>query len=192
MDNAPDWHAVEERLFEESKTAILQFATEHPDEIFSFFAYYTEPYYGNFLLFLETYANALKAAQENEQQAIARRKSMLRTEGMWISAKSFTTHPSVTYHAPSVGNLTSTYFANIQFDGWEEFAESEEYPKGQEWNDDYLEGNVRIVIWKVVERLIEEDIFEELRLASPFFIGYEVHDEEMVILRILHWLKQAS
>jgi hypothetical protein len=187
MPSAPDWQQVEERLFEESKAAILQFAVAHPDEVYAIFTYYSEPYCGCFTLFIDTLAHSLQVARYHEQNAIRRRKQMLNHEQMWTSAKYFSTQPPVRYHTPSVGSFATPFFASVQFEGWQEFADSDDYPKAEAWQDDYLEGNTRIVIWKVLERLIESGVFEQLLLASPFYLGYELHDEELVILRILHW-----
>ena len=53
--------------------------------------------------------------------------------------------------------------------------------------DDYLESNARLVLWRVTERLVEDDAFAVLKMASPFMIGYGIHDQEETILRFLNW-----
>ena len=50
-----------------------------------------------------------------------------------------------------------------------------------------MEGNLRIVLWKAIERLIASDAFAPLCLASPFRVGYQLHERELVVLRILNW-----
>jgi hypothetical protein len=41
-----DWQALEDRLFEQSTAVLRQFAAEHPEVLCSFFAYDTNPAYG--------------------------------------------------------------------------------------------------------------------------------------------------
>ncbi len=62
-----DWQSLEDRLYEQSKVIIQQFAAEHPDITCSFFAYETDPIEGYFMLGFDTYENALRMVQENEQ-----------------------------------------------------------------------------------------------------------------------------
>lgn len=48
MVNAPNWEEIEETLFVKAQTAILQFATEYPDEVCSFFVFAWIPVEGDF------------------------------------------------------------------------------------------------------------------------------------------------
>lgn len=50
-----DWQSLEDRLYEQSRAIILQFAAEHPDVLCSFFAYDTDPKEGYFFLGFDTY-----------------------------------------------------------------------------------------------------------------------------------------
>ncbi|BFH63209.1 hypothetical protein PAJ34TS1_38010 [Paenibacillus azoreducens] len=52
-----------------------------------------------------------------------------------------------------------------------------------------LEGNLSIVFWKVIDRLIREGRFSGLNMASPFFTGYTFHDKAPILLRIINWDK---
>jgi hypothetical protein len=47
-------------------------------------------------------------------------------------------------------------------------------------------------MWRVAERLVSEDAFAPLLLASPFMVGYSVHDQEEAILRLLNWPRNAQ
>src|SRR6185369_4049867 len=75
---------------------------------------------------------------------------------------------------------------------WRDLAESRDYPHGAEHEDDYLASNARLVMWRVAERLVSEDAFAPLSLASPFMVGYSVHDEEEAILRLLNWPRNVQ
>lgn len=182
-----DWQALEDRLFEQSKAIILQFAAEHPDVTCSFFAYDTNPTYGKFLLSFESYENMLRAAKVDERRAIANREKMLSRPWSWRLARS-RIH-SVSDSSPNVGYFSYHVYAKIHFKELEELSESGAYPQTtSEAVDNYLDGNVRIVLWKVVERLIEASAFAPLRSASPFRVGYQFHDDgHFVVLRLLNW-----
>jgi hypothetical protein len=187
MEAVFDWQALEEQLIKQSREAIRQFATEYPDVTCSFFAYDVNPIYGEFLVSFETAAHSLEQAQENEQEVIKRRNQMLALPEAWQHAKYFSTHPVVTEYSPDVGLFAHPIYASIQVSELDELSASGVYPKGTPTNDDYIEGNARIVLWKVIERLIASDAFSPLTLASPFRVGYQFHDEVLCVLRILNW-----
>lgn len=182
-----DWQSLEDRLFEQSKAVILQFAAEHPDVTCSFFAYDTNPTYGKFLPSLDSYENMLRTAKADEQRAIANREKRLSREWSWRVAR-YHTH-SVSDSSPNVGYFAYHIYAKIHFKELEELSESGAYPQTtSEAEDNYLDGNVRIVLWKVVERLIEASAFAPLCLSSPFRVGYQFHDDShFVVLRLLNW-----
>jgi hypothetical protein len=187
MMEAFDWQALEEHLFARSREAILRFAREYPEARCSFFAYDANPIYGEFLVGFDTAEHSLQQAQEHEQQAMKRRNQMLTLPEAWRYAKYFSTDPVVTAYTPDVGFFAHSMYAHIQVSELDELSRSGAYPKGQETDDDYIEGNARIVLWKVIERLIASNAFSSLTLASPFRVGYQYHDEALVVLRILNW-----
>lgn len=182
-----NWQSLEDRLFEESRAVILRFAAEHPDVTCSFFAYDTNPAYGEIFPSFDSYENMLRTAQEEEQRLMARREKVLTQEWSWESALSKT--GSVSESSPSVGYFAYHIYAETRFPELEEFSMNGGYPEPPyEWQDSYIDGNVRIVLWKVVERLIAAEAFAPLRLASPFRIGYQFHDDgHFITLRILNW-----
>jgi len=182
-----NWQALEEQLFARSREAILRFAREYPEARCSFFAYDANPIYGEFLVSFETAEHSLQQAQENEQEAIKRRNQMLALPEAWRGATHFSTYPAVTEYSPDVGLFAHHMYDPIKVDELDELSASGAYPKGLETDDDYIEGNARIVLWKVIERLIASDAFSALALASPFRVGYQYHDDELIVLRILNW-----
>ena len=184
-----DWQSLEDRLYEQSRAIILQFAAEHPDVTCSFFAYDTDPKEGYFLLGFDTYENSLEAAQENEQRAIERRNQMLVHEWSWRHARSMLNIPRLTNYSPAVSDFAYHMYAQIDFQELIDLSESGSYPqKDHDVEDDYIEGNTRIVLWKVIERLIANNVFDQLHLASPFYVGFALHeDDQTPPLRILNW-----
>jgi hypothetical protein len=185
----PNFQQIEDQLYSEGVEAIIRFGQEHGDDLCSFFAYDVDPLYGNVFLSFDTFDNSIKMARENEQQAIARRANMLNMEWSWQSARRYSTDPLVLDYSPDIGHFAYADFRALFFPEWEEVSDSEHYPRGEREPDpdDYMEGNLRIVLWKAIERLIASDAFAPLCLASPFRVGYQLHERELVVLRILNW-----
>lgn len=179
-----DWRAIEDRLYDFTIETIARFATEHSDETCSFFAYDVDlPY---FLPSFDTPANALRMARQNEQEAIARRAKMLVLPHAWKGARAFSSSPPVLDHSNSTGSFVYHIFATTKLEELEDLEFAEDYPQ-DEHADDYASGMTRISLWRVTERLMAGDAFRPLRLASPFRLGYEMHDEGLTVLRILNW-----
>lgn len=184
-----DWQSLEDRLYEDSQTIIRQFAAEHPDVICSSFAYGTDPREGYFLLGFNSYAHSLQMAQEHEQQAIRQRNLRLLDERAWRTASSVFNTTRTSYSSPDISYFDYPEYARIDFPELVELSESENYPQpNYDFEDDYIEGNTRIVLWKVIERLIASHSFDQLHLASPFYVGYALHEDfQPPPLRILNW-----
>lgn len=187
MGNTLDWSEIEETLFSMARAAILQFSVEHPDEICSFFAFAWTIVDGDFSICLDTLSNARSHAKENEQEAIEGRKKILGGKNAWRSARSLLTEPRIVDYAPAVDLFAYAPFADILFEDWEAFSNADLAPKNQTWEEGFLEGNARLVLWRVLERLIDSDLFSHLHLSSPFRIGYQFHDQRLVVLRMLNW-----
>lgn len=184
----PDWQDIENRLYEFSKAGILRFAAEHSEAICSFFAYDAHPVYGEFNLCFDTPQNALESAKLNEKKAIKWRNELLQREEVWRHAASRLTFRKVIDYSPDVGSFAYPDFMELVFEELQEIGFDPDYPESQDYEDDYANGNGQLVMWKVLERLIEDGVFSSLRLASPFRVGYKIHDGvELVVLRILNW-----
>lgn len=179
-----NWAAIEERLFTFSYEVITRFGREHPEVICSFLAYDVElPF---FHLSFDTPANAIQVAQRTEQEAIARRATMLVLPTAWHGAKDFSTQPPVFDYSHSTGYFAYDTFGEVKVEELEDLNFVQDYPQ-DDWGDDYADGNTRIVLWRVVERLIDSEAFHQLRLASPFRLGYQLHGDALTVLRILNW-----
>lgn len=179
-----DWQGIEDRLLAFSMDTIRRFASEHPKEVCSFFAYDVDlPF---FLPSFDTPENALRVAQQTEQNAIARRAKMLTLPTAWRGARHFSTSPPVLDYSYSTGHFAYHIFADIKIDELEDLQLAEDYPQ-DEAADDYAVGKTRIVLWRVIERLIDSGELRHLPLASPCRLGYQMHDNELTVLRILNW-----
>ncbi|MEO6891656.1 MAG: hypothetical protein ABI456_18870 [Ktedonobacteraceae bacterium] len=119
---------------------------------------------------------------------MAQREMMLKLEGAWRGAK-FNLR-SIRESSPDLGEFAYyPPYAEFRYKELEELCLSGDYPqKEHAVDDDYIAGNVRITLWKVVERLITSKVFAPLRLASPFRVGYRFHDDgHFIVLRLLNW-----
>jgi hypothetical protein len=183
----PDWQDLEHQLFEQSKAGILHCAAEHPETLCSFFAYDANPIYGGFYLCFDTPENALEVAQRREQEAMKRRAQMLTREESWRHANYFLTDPKITDYSPNVGYFAYHAYVEIEFERLNDLHFNDGYPEDKEHEDNYSEGNGQLMMWRVLEWLIDEKVFASLRPASPFRLGYQLHDDELVVLRILNW-----
>ncbi len=186
--NAPNWNDVEIKLYEESLAAINNFSAEHPDEEVCYFAFDSEPYYGYVLICFDTSDNSISEAKLSAQRSLRRVTEFIQTDCDWQMAKSTMNSANELPFTNNTGDFKYQGYSEVNFEGWQEFAGSEDYPAGDfEGADDYLEGNMAIIFWKVIDRLIKEGRFSFPRMASPFFAGYGFHDEDQVLLRMLNW-----
>jgi hypothetical protein len=189
---AVDWRASEEKLYAASLAAIRQFEREHPQQQLCFFAFDANPRYGEVLIALDTPENNIRSAKQLEQFAIEGRERMLSGEDGWQSAKYFLRTPVLEAFNTNMGDFAYQGYAKLKFHDWVDLAEEGGYPVGAEYQDDYVEGSARLVMWRVVKRLVAEEAFKALRLASPFMVGYGIHDQEDVILYLLNWPGEAE
>jgi hypothetical protein len=190
---ADDWGASDRKLHKASVAAIKRFAREHPGRpVCCFFFDCDEPRYGQLSISLDTPENNIRTAKELEQFAIESRRASLRGKLTWQWAKHQLSTPVLSPFNTNSGDFEFPEYAEVEFPAWVRLAEKGNYPKGAEHEDDYLESNARLVMWRVAERLVAEDAFAPLALASPFLVGYSVHDQEEVILRMLNWPKPAE
>ncbi len=187
MVQAPDWQEVETTLFEKSKEAIERFAKEHPDVQCSFFAYSADPISGEFAISIDTPENALQQARKEELRVYQWRKGWLATPDASKYTHEYLKKPNSTDYTSIVDYFQFAFYEYFMFDGWTTFFDSDSYPESQPLEDDYLAGNVRIIIWKVFERLIQEQVFSQLNTTSFFRLGYYFHEEDLIVLRILNW-----
>lgn len=165
----------------------MQFAAYHPEEVCSFFAYgfnVTKSRRGReFSLCFDTWSNAIAKARENEREIVEERKAWL--EGScpeefglpWESARFITTQQHIVDYTRSIGLFAYRLSAEVYLEDCNWFFDEE------------LDGNTRLVLWKVLERLLADDCFASLRLASPFRVGYQFDIDDIVVVRMLNWPK---
>jgi len=188
-----DWSKSDERLHAAARSAIQGFVKEHGEvEVCCFFFDCDAPQYGLVHISLDSLQNNIRSAKQLEQFAIEHRNRNLKGNTAWHSAKYRLTTPVLSAFSTNGGDFEFGCYRTVEFPAWRELAGSKDLPAGAEHEDDYLGSNLRLVMWRVAERLVSEDAFEPLLLASPFMVGYSVHDEEEAILRLLNWPRNAQ
>lgn len=183
----PDWKKAEHLLTDASVETIKLFATENDKIECCHFAFDSEPCYGYVFLCFDTTANSLVSSKASESRLVERRLQMLAEEDSWRNANYFLNTPELVPFGDNTGDFEFASYREIKFPEWQVYAEDPDYPSKQENEDDYLEGNFRILVWRVVERLVRDNAFDCLKKSAPFLVSYGLHDQEQRIIRILNW-----
>ena len=182
------WETSDRKLYKASTAAIKQFVRENPDtEVCCFFFDCDEPRYGHISISMDTLDNNIESVKQLEQFAIENRQKMLTSDKAWRWTKHQMSTPVLSAFNTNSGDFDFAEFADVDFPAWVTLANKNKYPRGAEHEDDYLESNARLVMWRVAEQLIADNAFHPLKLASPFILGFSIHDQEEVILRLLNW-----
>jgi len=190
---AIDWEVSDRKLHKASVAAIKRFAREHRGQsVCCFFFDCDEPQYGHLSISLDTPENNIRTVQELEAYAIQSRAKNLQSELAWESAKHQLGTPVLSPFNTDSGDFEFPEYAAVEFPAWVKWANKCNTPQIAEHQDDYLESNARLVMWRVAERLVAEDAFAPLTLGSPFLLGYSIHDQAEVILRLLNWPGRAE
>lgn len=190
---AIDWEVSDRKLHKASVAAIKRFAREHRGRpVCCFFFDCDEPQYGHLSISLDTPENNIRAVKQLEAYAIGNRAKNLRGKITWEWAKHQLTTPVLSPFNTDSGDFEFPDYAAVEFPAWVKLANRGNTPKSAEHQDDYLESNARLVMWRVAEQLVAEDAFAPLTLGSPLLLGYSIHDQEEIILRLLNWRGQAN
>jgi hypothetical protein len=184
----PNWKKVEETLYEESYSIITDFSKKHPEKLCSFFAYGIGEQNGNFWLNFDTYENSITEAKKREVTKVEMRNQYLKGKDAWKQASSFLERAWLTPYNSSVSNFAFNPYNLVHFDGWDIYQDEEEQlPQADDYDDPYLVGNIRLVVSRVIDKLIQNDVFARIKMTQPFCIGYQFQEGLLVILRIINW-----
>ena len=179
-----DWEKSIQHLVKFSEAAFDAFIAENGDEEICCVFYDSEPKYGYVMIGFDTASANLAAVTKLQEFALERRQLNLSGEEGWENAKYFVTTPVLSVFNTNSAEFAYSEFAQTHFEDWVSASRSPEYPPESEFSDDYLDGNFRVAIWKAVEKLLADGIFEKLKHAETFVIGYALHDQEESILYI--------
>ena len=190
----PDWNLEIDKAYTQTREALLQFLQAHQDEVFNFFAIGIvddSDYASILVLNLDCLDNSIVMAKKQEQDVMARRALLLAPPHGWIR----TSYLMETLNLKSY-TIDTSDFKYVNFKEFEieacRYIEEAEVPTDQLSHDGYLLANLKLLVWRVIERLIENNVFgTTAKLASPFYLGYQIYNDlgiiDIVVLRILNW-----
>ena len=172
-----DWESDEERLLAYSIKSIKEFFDAHPDELFSYFAFDCSIYDGIIRLCLDTPANSMATARKNRDYQLGRREKYAKYEDCHESSKTWI--KEIVPYSDNTGEFAYQNFDSVKFAEWSRFFDSPEYPDQENDDlDDYITGNSRILICRVIHRLATSDVFPKDKITHPFLLGYCFSEDE--------------
>jgi hypothetical protein len=192
-----DWAASDERLHAACVAALARFPVEHAGEAVCFFALDAAPFDGAVSIGLDTLANNVQVVKAREAIAVSAREAELRRADAYHDVARGRIHalnrPILSAFNTDRKNFAYPDYARERFPEW---TDVETWPELDDYYP-YLEPNVLLVLWRVAERLVAEEAFSALKLASPCMVGYGIYDDEekdfrQNIVRLLNWPARAK
>src|SRR5687767_13126342 len=188
---ALDWDSVARRLYADTKSAVGRFAQKHAGETCSHVSYHGDPHNGYALLGFDTPANSMRVAQRRQQQSLPHVRDMLHN-APWQQQDA---HRFLASHSLLPLNLSSDQLAFPEeivwrFPEWTEYAErqaDEAETRGGRYTGDDLRAALALCVWRVVERLDADKVFDGLPLARPCLVSYQDHEGPLAGLRVLNF-----
>lgn len=187
MAREPDWESFDERLRSAAVAAIARFAREHAAEPVCFVGFDADPRGGYVLIAFDTPQHSVEAADEMQRFLVQDRLRNLVHPHAWRAARYHMTLGGLQPYMTEPATFKYPGFARVEFPEWPAVAADEGPRPDAAHVQGYLDGNVRLVVWRVVERLVADDAFADLKRASPFGVCYAVRNEEAAVLRVLNW-----
>jgi hypothetical protein len=182
MISNQDWLHFQQRLLDASREAIIRFASEYPEQEICYFCFDSEPYYGYVRLAINTTECSQDFARHWRKRHLDYRKKLYdESHDTWIKSSKYQMRStSVAPFCNNPGDFFAIDCADIEFPEWQAYADSDEYPEHKygDGSDDYLENRCSYMFWQVFESLSSENLFGELRLATPTYLGFVFHDDE--------------
>lgn len=154
----------------------------------TFFAIDSNPYYGEFLPSVDTLSTSrvvMRAEQENRLGSRAWMK--LEGKDAWLETYDGAYRSSVPMFSADASEFTHHMIHDCEYPPLDALARSKLYKKlnARAGKDGWIEGHVRVVLARVCDRLVDGKAFAKLPIAVPFGVGYQYHDEKMVVCRVI-------
>jgi hypothetical protein len=191
MSAAFDWTALEKHLVTHCRKAITLFTRTKgatKKDPLAFFAIDSNPYYGEFLPSFDTLANA-RACMRAEQTRRLEHRAWMKLEGKnaWRETYDCAYNSAAPMFNPDVSEFSHHMFHEAEYKALDTLARSKQYAKlnANAGKDGWIEGHVRVVLARVCDALVDKKAFAKLPLAEPFGVGYQYHDERMVVCRVI-------
>ena len=160
----PNWSESEALILDYTVRQIELFASEHPEETVSFLGYSVDYFTGRLQLCIDTPFNALLQARKNEKRANKTWKMFFSDQQHgWKDARYYVTREKMIEHSPDVGYFKYARLEGITISEWRDYFQNcEEEPEHDP------EGHIIALLWRVVDRLAENDCLKKLKTVNAF------------------------
>ena len=181
---------AEEKLYKAAIRAIKAFGKEEPNtEVRCFFLDSDDVEYGRVGVSIDSASNNSDVSLDSFKSTKKNRRAACKGKRAWELAKHGLSCPPLAVYSTDSGDFDFCEFAEVDLPGWRKVAKKNGVEETDDGDDNYLEGNARISMWRTIERLVKERAFDSLKTGSPFFVGFSFHDEEPTTVDILNWPK---
>jgi hypothetical protein len=185
-----EWSAIEDSILQQALVALAEWPTI-TSEPCSFFAFSITMMDGMLYLFGDTPSNAREKSQKHLAVALEQRRSLSHAYAKkfpkatepsldWVNLL-FDQHP-VNDYSQSVSDFAHTLSVReypLWREGWDENEESAESAA--------MLARIKVTLWRVITRIIQEPAFALFPKAYPFRIGYEQQHTEQVVPLWISW-----
>jgi hypothetical protein len=181
-----DWNAAEQQFVEKSLEALDRLQKKHSSVPLSFFAFYSNYFYGKNSIAVDSYENSLLQAREHYEWVVRNRLITMTHANAASQARYHWSVASkrVVDYSPHAGKFWKPDYGRVNFREWELFFRGEAY-------DENLgsQGHVIVLFWRVFERLLEMKAFDNVNMSPLFRLGFQFEDDDLglVVAHILRW-----
>jgi len=158
--------------------AIQACAAEHPNDVFSTFALFENAGNGIFAAGLDTLDNSLMHAKRHEAYIRNLRAMMVQREGWLACCEQLTSEAG----HPLIHDFNNS-FSRCKYPGIVS-------DRVVEWldNPEITSGYLLWLSWRLIDALVDTNLFNNMRLSAPFRLCFmNVDKEDALVLRILNW-----
>ena len=174
----PDWQKFEDRIYAEALRAINILKETFSEDELAIFVLWADPYKGWYEFIVDTRKRNEEGTITREQKMRRLRKELGDNPEAWKRAQTYARQTMALTYDPQWGDFDivdgEIHTFEMDVSDIVNSADYAELNKGGE--DGWLEGHMRFVIGKALQRLIEEKAFEEVKRAPTFRIGYTYPD----------------
>lgn len=180
----PDWKELEEELYAGCIDAIEDWAAQGKGPVAAFLLF-ADPPSSYVQICFDTPENFEEQRQEHREELLASRKAALEKPNTWRHARKLFSKSAYQLH--STGYFSDVEFGLVDFgEGLAEFSRSKACPvAADEDGDGYVEAQIRMLLCRTLDRLVEREAFDKIRWDRGTQVGYEVHEEDPVVLHVL-------
>ena len=185
-----EFEKAEEKLYKAAVRAIKAFCKEEPTtEVRCFFLDSDDVKYGRVGISIDSVSNNSDVSLESFKTTRKHRRTTCKGKSAWELAKHRLRCPPLAVYNIDSGDFDFGEYAEVDLPEWRKIAKKNDVGETDDGDDSYIQGNARVAMWRTLERLVKECVFDTLNTSSPFFVGFSFHDEEPITVDILNWPK---